>query len=154
MTCFSLHLCWYSNDNSCNYATTIMKRRKSFLSIKLIKIIKLKCKIILVAGTQLQLLTSWILSFLLVLTTLLQYLQLYMKAVSICLHSTWSRMSPFSLAILPHRMHCHFFTTPSITLTMCTKNMLSLARGEGLLSAAPDIRYNHYYYNTCSFLQG
>ena len=90
------------------------------------------------ASTQLQLLTSCILSFLLVLTTLLQYLQLYMKAVSLWLHSTWSRMSPFSLAILPHSMHCHFLTAPSITMAMWTKNMLSLSWGEGLASAAPD----------------
>ena len=72
-----------------------------------------------IMSREIQLSTSCSLSFLLVLTTMVQYLQLYRKAVFICLHSTWSRMSPFNLETFPQRQYCHFLAAPSITGAMC-----------------------------------
>ena len=94
----------------------------------------------IIIQTDLQLIsTSWILSFLLVLTTLLQYLQVYKKAESLCVLSTWSRISPFSFAALPQITHCHFLIPASIIVVMCIRNMLSLSCGEGLLSGGPEL---------------
>ena len=78
-----------------------------------------------------------------------QYLQLYRKAVFMWLHSTWSRMSPLSLEIFPHRQHCHFLAVPSITVVMCTRNMLSLSWEDGLLWAGPG-HINDYRKTTLS----